>query len=100
MSLHSTIRSEYGQECVKLVRDYENTAKKIANFRNHLRFNLHCKHHDVTPKSLKLTSNIKGQKANNILRKAEKQLLSVRIGDTVKVLKKLEEKINYIPNRP
>ena len=92
MSLHSTIRNEYGQECVKLVWDNENTAKKIASFRNYLRFTLHCKHHDVTPISLKLTSNIKGQKANNILRRAEKQLLSVRIGDTVKVLKKLEEK--------
>ena len=92
MSLHSIIRDEYGQDCVKLVRDYENSAKKIANFKNHLRFNLHCKHHGVVPPSLKLSSNVNGKKAENILRRAEKQLLNVRIGDTVKYLKKLDIK--------
>ena len=35
---------------------------------------------------------MKGSKADNILRRAEKQLLGVRIGDTVRKLKFLEEK--------
>ena len=42
MNLHERIRCEHGQESVKLVRDYEKSARKIAGFRNHLRFNLHC----------------------------------------------------------
>ena len=39
-----------------------------------------------------MTSNVKGQKADSIIRKAEKQLLNVGIGDTVKYLKKLDVK--------
>ena len=92
MSLHSQIRCEYGQNSVKLVRDYEKTATKVARYRNHLRFNLHCKHHDVIPTSLRLQSNVRGSKAEKILRRAERQLLGVRIGDTVRKLKYLEEK--------
>lgn len=92
MSLHSQIRCEYGQNSVKLVRDYEKTATKVARYRNHLRFNLHCKHHDVIPTSLRLQSNVRGRKADKILRRAERQLLGIRIGDTVRKLKYLEEK--------
>ena len=64
----------------------------MARYRNHLRFNLHCKHHDVTPVSLKLRTTITGKKVDNILKKTEKQLLNVRIGQTVKKLKDLEER--------
>ena len=67
MNFENNIRCEYGQDCVKLVRDYEKTAVKVAGCQNHLRFNLPCKHHDVTPTSLRLKSNVTGTKAENIL---------------------------------
>ena len=54
---------------MKLVWDYENSAKKVAPWKNHLHFKLHCKHHDVTPTSLRLASNIRGEKAD---KKAQK----------------------------
>ena len=63
---------------------------KVARFRNHLRFNLHCKHHNVTPVSLRLKSSVKGSAADTILRKAEKSLLNVRIGQTISKLKRFE----------
>jgi hypothetical protein len=77
---------------VKLVRDYENTAKKVASFKNHLRFSLHCKHHDVMPAGLRLASTVRGEKANKILHRAERSLLGVRIGQTVRRLDILEKK--------
>ena len=90
MNLHKSIREEYGQECVKIVRDYESLARKEARFRNHLRFNLHCKHKDVIPTSLRLRSTVPGLEANKIIKRAERSLLGVRIGQTVQKLKRLD----------
>ena len=77
---------------MKLVRDYENSAKKVASWKNHLRFNLHCKHHDIMPTSLRLASNIRGEKAYKIPKWAERALLRVRIGQTVRKLDNLTQK--------
>ena len=46
---------------VKVVRNLEKTALKEARFKNHLQLNLHCKHHNVIPVSLKLNSCVKGE---------------------------------------
>ena len=43
------------------------------------------------PISLRLQSNVKGRKVDNILRLVKRQLLGVRIGDTVRKFKYLEE---------
>ena len=96
MNIHNNIRCEYGQEYVKLVRDYENTALKLARHRNHLRFNLHCKHHGVTPISLRLHTNIQGKHADNIIKRAERSLLGVRIGQTVEKVKNLVKKYDTL----
>ena len=60
---------------MKLVRDYENSAKKVVSWKNHLHFNPHCKHHDITPMSLRLVLNVRSEKAAKILRRAERSLL-------------------------
>ena len=85
-SFHSNVRDAYGKVCLDNIRHLEKTGKKIARYRNHLRFSLHCKHQNITPTSLRLSSPIKGNKADNILRKAERSLLNVRIGQTVNKL--------------
>lgn len=87
LNLHRRLRDGY--DILKSVRDYEKTARKIARFRNHLHFSLHCKHHDVTPVSLKLNSSVKGSQADRILRRAERSLLNVRITDVVRKLDNL-----------
>ena len=99
MNLHASIRCEYGQESVKLVREYEKSALKHARFRNHLHFNLHCKHNGIIPVSLRLQSNVQGKKADNILRRAERSLLSVRIGQTVQKVKKIEAEVSSLERR-
>jgi hypothetical protein len=90
MNLHHDIRQEYGQEVVRTVRNLENTTKKIARYNNHLRFSLHCKHHNVTPNSISLRSTVKGKKAEEILQKAERALLGARIGQINYKLKTLD----------
>ena len=89
MNLHNNIRQDFGHDNVKLVRDLENCAKKVARFRNHLRFNVHCKHHHVTPVSLRLKSTVQGPDAKKILRSAERRFLKVRIGQNINRIDKL-----------
>ena len=79
MNFHASLRSDYGTDCLKNVRLLERNGKKIARYRNHLRFSLHCKHQDIIPVSLRLSSTVKGNKANNILRRGEKALLKLML---------------------
>ncbi|XP_072048289.1 uncharacterized protein [Amphiura filiformis] len=82
MNLHNCIRSQFGKDCLDIVRKLERVSLKIARYRNHLRFNLNCFNAHITPKSLHLSSAIKGYVANNILRKAERSLVNERIRQT------------------
>ena len=67
------IQSEQGQDPVKLVRDYENSLKKVASYKNHLRLKLHCKNNGIVPASLQLL--VQRKKADMIIERAEKALL-------------------------
>ena len=51
----------------------------MSDFKNHRRFSLRCLSNDVTPVSIRLKSNIKTPKGQEIIRKAEKALLNERI---------------------
>ena len=91
MSFFKHIKDTHGKFCLDQIRLLETTGLKIARHRNHLRFNLHCKHNSVIPTSVRLTSSVKGKKAESVLRRAEKCLLNVRISQTIGKLNKLEK---------
>ncbi len=78
-NIHQLLRDNFGPDSLKLCRDLEKTARKISNWRNHLRFNVRCLHNGLTPVSVKLKTCIKGHRANNIIRNAEKKLLNERV---------------------
>ena len=75
MNIHARIRSEQGQDAVKLVRDYENLVKKVASYKNHLKFNFHCNHNGIVLASMRLHGVVPGKKADTIIRRAERALL-------------------------
>ncbi|XP_072025296.1 uncharacterized protein [Amphiura filiformis] len=79
MNLFSDLRTTYGQESVKQLRDLEGVGKKIARHRNHLVFNLRCKELHITPRSLQLKCPINTVKAREIVDKAKQQLVRERI---------------------
>ena len=81
MSLFPVIRTEFGggEENLQLVRSLDKTSRKIARYRNHVRFNLTCFNSRVTPRDLRLKTDIKGHKASNIIQRAERALLNERI---------------------
>ncbi|XP_039871211.1 uncharacterized protein LOC120723669 [Simochromis diagramma] len=94
--MHQDVLTHFGKDCLKLVCQYEQTACKMADYRNHLRFSLRCRQNRITPKSLQMSSSVKGFRATKILQKARHQLLNERVRQTnftIDMLKSQEERI-------
>ena len=53
-NLISDLRDKYGENSVSLFRKWENTMKKMADYRNHRRFTLKCIKASITSVSCKL----------------------------------------------
>ena len=70
------MKQEDSQESIFLLQQWEKLEKKMANYRNHLRFTIKCLKNEVIPVSVRLKTNIKTPKGIQIIRKAEKQLLN------------------------
>ena len=78
-NLHQILLQEYGVEMWHLFRDWERLQLRASNYKNHRIFTLRCLHKDLIPVSIKLKSTLKTEKARKIIRKAEKDLLQVRV---------------------
>ncbi len=92
MNLFQVLRRSYGQGTVKLLRNCENIEKKTSCFRNHRVFTLRCRDQGLTPPSLRLKCPINTQKARDIIKKAEKDLLRERI-------RVINNKIDYLDRK-
>lgn len=57
--MHQDVLTHFGKDGLKLVRQYEQTARKMVDYRNHLRFSLRCRQNRITPKSLQMSSSLK-----------------------------------------
>ncbi|XP_060756880.1 uncharacterized protein LOC132867932 [Neoarius graeffei] len=78
-NLHRHVSTHFGMRTLRLVREYEKCSRKLADYRNHLRFNLRCRQSNIIPTSLRLFSTVKGHRAEIILQKAQKRLLKERV---------------------
>ena len=67
--------------------------RKIAQWENHIRFNVRCSRYKITPTSISMTTNVTGVRAQHIVKKAELQLLGVRIQQCTLMIKKLNESL-------
>ena len=79
LKLPIRLKIDFDRKILDQFRQWEKVVRKLAAFKNHLHFALHCKHHGVFPKSLSLKCSVKEKNANNIIRKAQKGLLNERI---------------------
>ena len=79
INIHAWIIRQHGRDVLKATRKLENTSRKISAWQNHRHFNIRCVKNNITPPSVRLISNVNGTSADKILRKAEKQLMEVRI---------------------
>ena len=78
LKFHQNISINHGSDILKDVRNCEKLARKVARFRNHLRFSLHCKHNGAIPVSLRLNSSCGSHQARRVLKRAERALLNTR----------------------
>ena len=94
-NLHQILLQEDGIEVQHLFRLWEKLQLKASEYKNHRIFTLRCIHNDLIPVSIKLKSTLRSARANQILRKAEKELLQTRVKSINYILdntsKQLEE---------
>ena len=77
--LPKRLHRDFDRMVMKRFREWEKAEHKLAAFRNHLHFTMHCKRTGLYPPSLKLKSSVKGQNAEKILLRAQRALLNERI---------------------
>ena len=97
--LHSFMKQEYSQESIFLLQQWEKLEKKMADYRNHLRFTIKCLKNEEIPVSVRLKTNIKTPKGIQIIRKAEKQLLNEGIRSITNTIELLMLKRDTCFNR-
>ena len=91
-NLISDLRDKYGENSVSLFRKWENTMKKMADYRNHRRFMLKCIKASITPVSCKINpSSFRSNRNYHIIHKAEKQLLYEHIRNINGILAMLDK---------
>ena len=78
-NLHQIILQEYGLEAQHLLRDWKRLCLRAYDYKKHTIFTLRCIHKELIPVSIKLKSTLKTEKAKEIVRKAEKDLLQARV---------------------
>jgi hypothetical protein len=83
LSLHRRLELDHGRIALITFREWEKVKRLLARYSNHLHFNLHCKHHNITPVSLRLKTSIKGETARKIICQTERKLMSLRIKETL-----------------
>ena len=67
-NIHAKLISEYGQESVRFLRQWETLEMKMVDFQNHRRFTLRCLSKDLIPVSIKLKTTVKTPKGIYIVR--------------------------------
>ena len=87
------LKDKYGEESVGLVRKWENTIKKMADYRNHRCCTLRCIKVRITAVSckLKIPLQFKTNKSYQMIHKAERQLLYDRVRSINVISDKLEK---------
>ena len=98
-NIHNHLNLQYGREMHQNFRRWEKLEMKMVDFSNHRRFSLRCLSKGLIPTSIKLKSNIKTPKGQQIIYKAEKSLLNERIrniNNTIAMLKIQVDTCTYL----
>ena len=92
-NLHLIILQEFGIEARRLLREWERLRLRSSDYKNHRIFSLRCIHKELIPVSIKLKSTLDTPKARQIIRKAEKDLLQVRVKAINNILDQVDREI-------
>ena len=90
-NFHAVILRQHRREVLKNLRAAENIIEKLARWKNHRIFNIRCLRAGIMPRSIQLSSVVKGTKAETTLHKVERTLLDIRIRQCTFTIPKLEQ---------
>ena len=69
---YKSIQEEYGINVLQQIRELEDVCRTKGRYASHLHFYLQCKRKELTPKGIKIKSQMKGAEARQIIEKAER----------------------------
>lgn len=95
-SIFKEIKNEFGQRTLKIAREYEKKAMKLATYRNHLTFAVKCKVNEVIPKGLRLKCGMKNKKTKEIIQRAERQILREHTRQTKATKDAIQRDVNKL----
>ncbi|XP_054645213.1 uncharacterized protein LOC129188546 [Dunckerocampus dactyliophorus] len=78
-SLHRRIATNFGRDILLLVRSLEKATLKLADLRNHLRFNLRCRQSRLIPKCMRQASLEQGHLARKMQQNYIRKIQNLRI---------------------
>ena len=80
-NLHNILEKEFGRESVAIFRDWEHHVKKLANFKNHRRFNLEMYKSEDHPSKLEIEKKYSNKKRQRNYREGREAIIR-RKGET------------------
>ena len=98
MYIVAVIYCQHGREVLSGLRKLEKIVTKLGAWQNHRHFNIRCIHNNLTPISIRLSSNVKGIMAEKTLKKTVKKLLDIRIRQCTYMIKKLSDQKDILEN--
>ena len=90
------LKEGHGIDILRQIWMLENVSRSKGRYTSYLHFYMQCKHKDLTPKGIKIKSQMKNAEARQIIEKAEKALLNIRISEVVRknnAIRKRETKL-------
>ena len=96
LSLRECIEKELGRDTFHLARKFERNAVQLSKCKNHVVFNLRCKHLGLIPRSLQLSCPVKTYKGRKIVERAGHQLVRERLRVTVLRKHELEDERKWL----
>ena len=90
-NIHSVIYCQHGREVLSGLRKLKKMVTNLGAWQNHHNFSIRCIHNNLTPNSIRLSSNVKRIVAEKILKKTEKKCLDIRIWQCTYTIKKLSD---------
>ena len=93
------INREYGKEALAIFRKWENLNMKMCNYENHRRFSLSCLGNGIIPVIIRLKNQVRTQRSDNIIHKAERSLLNERVSEVNMTLNRLKHDVYMYQNK-
>ena len=97
--IYSTLRLKYGEEVLKNIGKIGKLSKSLGRTESHLRFNLQCKHTNITPKYVRVKAQQTDEQVWKIIHEAETKILKHNISLNIKKKENIKSQLSQNFNK-